>query len=281
MYIVGMSDVHVVKHRKGISSSQVSVLELLCKFRFASIELLVKSLNLKTVPGLRRKLKMLVEQGYAGIRYDRSYKIKGKPAAYYITAKGLKALRDLPGHDHIDERFIKSCYRDKTIKEEFINQHLILYRASHELKRLYPDIKFFTRRDLIPYTHFPADPPGAFLALKAEGQADTKRFFLDIIPDSMPRYLLDGMIARYVEYFEAGGWDVTESELPTMLLLCESVTTEKRVIRQAAKKLQSLHSDEPKYLTSTIHALRNATRNEKNIWSDVDDPDELMTLAEN
>ena len=267
-----------VKHRSRISSSQIAVLDLLCQFRFASIDLLVISLNLKTLPGLRRKLKILVDQGYAGRRYDSSYRIKGMPVAYYITAKGLKALQALPKHEHIDERFIKSGYRDKSSTESFISQHLAIYQASHDLRRLYPEIKFFTRRDLIPFTHFPENPPDAFLALQQVGDSGARRFFLDYIPDDMPRYLLDSKIAKYVRYFEEDGWAPTNSPLPTMLLLCESVTTERRVLRQTAKKLQTLNSDEPEYYTSTTRALKNASRNEKDIWTSVEDPDELQII---
>jgi len=274
-----MSEKQVVKHRSSVSSSQVAVLELLCQFRFASVDLLSLSLNLKTVPGLRRKLKILVDQGYAGRRYDSSYRIKGMPVAYYITAKGLKALQALPGHEHIDERFIKSCYRDKSTTVPFIEQYLAIYQSAHDLKRLYPEIKFFTRRGLIPFTHFPENPPDAFLGLRQAGDSDARRFFLDYIPDDMPRYPLDSKIAKYVQYFEEDGWAPSKSPLPTMLLLCESVATERRVLRQTARKLQALNSDEPEYYTSTIRALKNATGDEKDIWTSVADPDNISDLA--
>ncbi len=181
-----MADVVGTKHRKELSSSQIAVVELLFKYRFGSVELLRSSLSLQTNAGLYRKLAILINKGYVGKRYDSRYKIVGKPAAYYLSPKGLSELRKLPKHESIDDNLIKYAYNDKRItSEQFIKHNLNIYKTSLQLTRLYPGLKFYTKRETKGLSYMPKNQPDAFVSLKPDNQAEPSRFFLDLIPDSM------------------------------------------------------------------------------------------------
>ncbi len=253
-------------------------MKLLYKYRFGSIELLKVSLELSVGPSLYRKLETLCDRGYIGKRYESSYKIRGLPAAYCVLAKGLQELQKLPGYEPIDEKVIKYSYKDKTVSQAFISHNLQVYRTAIELQRLYPAIKFFTRRELTGRKHFPKNLPDAFVSLQAENTAKPRRYFLDLIPDSTPRYVIDKRIGDYYEFFETGGWEATKSPLPAMLLLCESGSFEKRLQQLVSRKRRSLDSDEPEYFTSTLSALKSVNADSKIIWSNVDQPDEPQAL---
>ncbi|MFI5270948.1 MAG: replication-relaxation family protein [Candidatus Saccharimonadales bacterium] len=272
-----MADVVSTKHRKEISSSQIEVVELLFKYRFCSVELLRSSLSLQTKAGLYRKLAILIDKGYVGKRYDKSYRILGKPAVYYLLPKGLSELRKLPKHESIDDNLIKYAYNDKRItSEQFIKHSLNIYKTSLQLTRLYPVLKFFTKREIKGLSYLPKNLPDAFVSLKLDNQTEPSRFFLDLIPDSMFGRELNKKVAAYIDFFEGDSWQaVAGNSLPRLLLLCENGTTEKRVQRQLARQM---YDEELECYTSTFLSLANANASEYAIWSDVLDPDDLIFL---
>ncbi len=87
---------------------------------------------------------------------------------------------------------------------------------------------------------------------------------------------MDKKVAAYVDFFDGDSWQaVAGNNLPNLLLQCESGSTEKRVQRQIARQL----SDEVlECYTSTYLSLANANTNEYAIWSDVSEPENLVSL---
>ena len=270
-----------VKFRHGLNSGQLAVLELVYKYRFCSVDLLLHSLGLRDSSSLYRKLVRLCEQGYIGKRYDSSYKLLGRSAAYYLLPKGFRALQKLEKYqDLITDATIKASYKDKTLKEDFIDHNLAVYAASFEFMKLHSTLKFFAKRELVPYSYFPNQRPDGFLSIRINGKDEEPlRFFVDYIEDSMPRFILDKKVKDYVTFFEEGGWDSTGRDLPTMLLLCESPRLEMRVQRLVSRKLYSLSSDEPLYYTTNLELLNNASKKKQVIWTSIDDSDEVLELA--
>ena len=189
-------------------------------------------------------------------------------------------MQRLPEYQSIDEKLIKYSDKDKRISLPFITHNLRVYSTSIELQRLYPGIKLFTKRDLAGQKHFPDHLPDAFVSLKVKGNNKPYRYFLDLIPDGEPRYKIDTKIADYDEFFdeEDDYWGTTKNPLPVMLLLCESGSFERRLQKQVVRQQHALDSNELEYLTSTLVALKNARAEEKDIWSNIEDPDELVAL---
>ena len=264
--------------RSALNTGQVSLLELVYKYRFVSRQLAAESLGVKPENGLYEKLEILVKGGHLGRRFDKRLKLQGVPAAYYLTPKGLRALQALDGHDYITEATIKSSYRDKVVSQAFVNHTLDVYRYTNVLKQQHQELKVYLRRDITRYHYFPDNPPDAFLSLKL---GDTPlRFFLDVIPDTLPRNLLDRRIADYAEFFEDGGWEKTNSELPKLLFITEKGTTEnrtRRTIRAALSRADM--DDELEAYTTTFTALQDAAA-AGTIWASADYPDDRLSLPD-
>jgi len=247
------------------------------KYRFASRQLLAESLGVKPENGLYEKLEILVKHGYLAKRFDKQLKLLGVPAAYFLTPKGLRALQNVAGHDHITDSVIKLSYKDKTVSQSFIQHTLDVYRYTNALRRAYPDLKIFTKRDMSQYEYFPEQSPDAFLSLPTNDPMQPKRFFFDLVPDATPRYVLDRRIAHYSEFFDEGGWGVANSELPVILLVAEKGTAEKRMHRYVRLQLNRSDMEDLQVFTTTTAAISHMF-DEKAIWTDIQDTDDLLSL---
>lgn len=259
-----------------VNDKQIEILELLYKYRFGSRQLLADSLGIKSGTSLYERLNVLINHGLVAMRQEKKSKLLGIPAAYFLTPKGLRVLQSLDGHDYISEAVIKSSYKDKVLSESFVLHALKVYGLTNALKRRYRELKVYLRRDMSRYDYFPDSPPDAFLSLKKDGEA--KRSFLDVIPDGLPRNVLDRRLTSYLTFFEDGGWEAMNSELPALLLVAEKGTTETRARRAARAVVGRLESDEDLDIyTTTYTAIENMDRAGE-IWTHIDEPDELLSL---
>lgn len=264
--------------RSALKQGQIDILEVLYKYRFGSRQLVADSLNIKAGSSLYEKLNVLIKHRLVAMRQEKQLKLYGIPAAYYLTPKGLKTLQALDAHDYITDAIIKASYRDKAVSQTFVTHTLTVYRLTNALKHQYSDLKVYLRRDMSRYSYFPDTPPDAFLSLKINDAP--KRFFFDIIPDSLPRNILDRRITSYAEFFEEGGWETTNSDLPSLLLVAEKGTTETRSRRAVHAALtRASMDDELTVCTTTFNALKNGAVGNA-IWTSSDDADELLSLSD-
>ena len=143
------------KYRRPLNSDQVDTLELLYKFRFGSIDLIREYFSKSSRGLIFSRLKVLEEQGFIAKRFDSSYRIQGKPAAYYLLPAGARKLQDARSSE--DEAInIKSIYKDKSVSETFIQHSLNIFTAYNQLKAHHGDsLDFFTKSDLAGYEHLP------------------------------------------------------------------------------------------------------------------------------
>lgn len=75
-----------------LNKNQLHILMLLFKFRFITIPLLTTYKNLKS-NSLHRVFAILVEEKYVHRKFDSSYNINRKPGIYYLSTKGMAALK--------------------------------------------------------------------------------------------------------------------------------------------------------------------------------------------
>ena len=96
----------------------------------------------------------------------------------------------------------------------------------------------------------------------------------------MPRNILDRRITSYAEFFDEGGWDATNSEIPKLLFVAEKATTASRVQRTVRAALSRADIDkELEVYTTTFTALEGVGLTDT-IWTNVQDPDESSSLAD-
>ena len=264
--------------RSTLNTGQIQLLDLVYKYRFVSRQLVAESLGIAYGSSLHERLEVLVKYQYLGRRFDKRNRLQGIPAAYYLTPTGLRALQSLPGHEAITDAMIKISYKDKTVGMDFVVHVLNVYKCTNLLKRHYPNLKVFTKREISQYEYFPPQLPDAVMSLPSDDPKQPKRFFFDLVSDSVPRSALDRRIASYCEFFDEGGWDITGSELPGLLLLSEWGPAEKRMQRNV--RIQLNHSDMEELLvyTTTTSALERMS-DKGAIWTIVEDTDELKELA--
>jgi hypothetical protein len=262
---------------RDLNTSQINLLQLIHKYRFATRQLIAISLASIKGSALHEKLETLYKQDLLSKRRDIRSIGLNKPIVYYLTPKALKILMAVLPEGTIDDADIRLSYQHKSyVTDDFIAHTLNIYELTQKLQRLHQDLKVFTPRETRQYAYFPEKLPDAFLSLPT-GDNNPKRFFFDIVRDRQPRRVVDYKLTLYNEFFEAGGWDETESAWPSILLICEWSPAERSIQRSTSAQLDRLGSDLRVY-TSTALAVSKADNN-KAIWTDVSDTDELMELA--
>lgn len=262
-----------------LNQGQIDILELLYKYRFSSRQLLLESLGeeVGTDNNVYQKLVVLMKHDLVFHRYDPRLKLLGVPYAYSLTPKGLRALQALPDHTYITDAVIKGWYRNKTVDQKFVNRTMAIHKYTNLLKRHYPSLKVFTQRDLAKFSYFPKHLPDAVLSLPIEEKAPL-RFFFDIIPAGMPRKALDGKLMNYCAFFEDGGWEVTKSDNPAVLLVASNGRAERQLQYIARSRLAKYDELDLRIYTTTVQAL-SGMNEEGLVWTRVDDTDEPLELT--
>lgn len=263
------------KYRRPLNSDQVETLELLYKFRFGSVDLIREYFNKSSRGLIFSRLKVLEEQGFIAKRFDSSYRIKGKPAAYYLLPAGARKLQETRTAE--DEAVnIKSIYKDKTVSETFIQHSLNIFTAYNQLKARYGDeLAFFTKTNLTSYEHFPKPFPDAFVSLEAKNS--TRYFFVEVLEDTQPFFTVIRSIKKYLDHKEGGEWAITETDYPTILFICESTSLQKRLQKQIAKMLNASWVDDLILATTTKEEIGTLKDNAV-IWQSPAQPDEKLSL---
>ena len=247
-----MKSVEEKKKERKLNKGQVRVLELLYRYRFITSELLAKSENQKHLQVTRSRLATLEKQGYIGRRYDSSYKLRGKFAAYYLLPKGLQYLKSI---DVAEPQAIKMMYNDPKASDKFVDFCLSVCRTAQALISFYDEeARVFTRTELLDYDYFPQPQPDLYLSIKRK---TTRHYFVDLYDDTTPAFVLVKKIKKYAEHYESGEWESTGSDYPEAILVCTSHKAEQRLRK---KLLESIRADITVY-TCTIAGLESGGEN--------------------
>lgn len=257
------------RHRQQLNDNQLELLTILNKFRFSTKHLISDYYN-KTKPGtdIHRRLTVLEDLKLIDKRYEPRYRLIGKPATYFLTSKGVRALSKSEDSASPKDLDIKAAYRNKTVGEPFIDHCLGVFSAYNILSG-YKDIKLFTKYELAAYDYFPDPRPDLYIRL-----AD-KQYWLELCASGQPLAAHIAKIKRYIEYASSGNWEATNTNLPTVLLLCDSSALRNRLRKIATKLTNDSWDTEIAFALGEIKSLTNG--NEK-IWQLADDPDECIKL---
>lgn len=170
------------KRRRKLNAEQLEVLELLYKFRFGSNDLFAKHFGKKDRSFVFNRLKILLEQGLIDKRFESSYRIQGKPAAYYLLPEGARILQQQKPDKHIN---IKAIYKDKTVSEQFVEYCLNVFAIYCQLKAKYGDrLHFFTKPQLTKYDYFSEFVPSVYIRIDSKNTEHD--FFLEYLQSSKP-----------------------------------------------------------------------------------------------
>lgn len=259
------------KYRRRLNTSQLEVLELLFKFRFGTTYLVAQALGKKNGTVIKSKLSILREQGYIERHYEGIDRLQGKHAAYYLSAKGVRALKS-----EDNDKAIKKAYKDKKASRSFIDHNLSVFTAYCRLKETYGEtLKFFAKADLANYDYFPQPLPEAFLSFK--GESGTNRFFMEVFEAATPPFAINRRIKQLIDYFEGGDWEATDSDFPTILFICETPMLQNRIEKRVLSSLKN--AEEVEDLVFAMANWRTLTAQDAKAWR-VAGNDELVSLVE-
>jgi len=220
------------KTRRKLNIEQIEVLSLLHKFRFSTNDLFAQYFGKKDRSFAFNRLKVLLEQGLIDKRFDSSYRLAGKPAAYYLAPTGARKLKEQG-----EEINIKAIYKDKTVSQQFIRHSLDVFETYLELRKKHPEIKFFTKTNLNTeaYDYFPKPLPDGFISIKSNGT--TKRYFLDIFDETALAFVIKRRIKLYADYWESDIWDDTGEDFPEIIFICANLKQQERIQNLLEKTL--------------------------------------------
>ncbi len=242
-----------VQHRRKLNTEQLIVLELLYKFRFGSNDLFAEYFGKKDRSYVFKRLSVLLEQGLIGKRFEPSYRLQGKPAAYYLLPEGARTLKKYRDESDTDEVNIKAIYKDTTVSEKFIDHCFAIFTLYNQITTQYEDdLDFLSKSDQANFEDFPKPLSDAYLTLQTEDD-EIKHFFLDVLDDDT-HLLIDASkkIKRYIAYKKSGDWAlVTESPFPKIIFVCNSEEASKRVQRRCEAVLHKAWVLDAEFMATT------------------------------
>lgn len=261
------------KPRKHLTDQQQEILELLYKFRFATTDLIVSYQELGSRVYTYRRLKLLVERGYIGRRYDGTYRIRGNYAFYYLLPRGIRQLRADP---EINVKALLAMYKDGSRSQGYMEHCLSVFRLYVKFNELYGEaLSFFTKSELTGDEQFPKKIPDGYLVLENKEKTITQ-CMLEMIETTIPFFVVRQKILKHIRHCEASGW---QGSYPDLLLLCENASLERRVRRLAATLLVQTDTMNDLRLYTTVAEGLLRSPSSRDILLRVLEPKETLSLS--
>lgn len=234
------------KYRRPLNSLQLQLLTTLYKFRYATAQLIADSQHSTSTRVILARLKVLTEQEYIGQNYDKSYRLIGKPASYYLLPKGVQVLRQQP---FTDQNVLKRIYYDKNQDDVHVTHRLNVFKTYNFVKQNYPgQFQFYSKSELTGRKYIPKDLTDTLLKRKdnpaklpvasKQGipELNEENYFLSYYETIKKTWQLNNSIRRYVSYAETEKWQkATKQDFPVVLLICED-EKQKRLAKKIAEK---------------------------------------------
>lgn len=226
-----------------ITPKQLEILTLIYRFRFLNRTQLQTLLNHKDPKRINIWLKDLTDKNILGRIYSTKLKENTKPAIYHLATKSRKILLD---QEYTNEKILNRAYRDKNASQKLINHCLFLadiyLLLKNESLKNKQELSFYTKTDLADHNYLPYNRPDAYISLKTKRQ--TKRYFLEIIDEGTPRFMLRKKISQYIEYFDEGTWkNRTLHNNPSLLFICPNQNLKDFLYKHIAQVLEEETSD--------------------------------------
>ena len=258
-----------------LKKGQIAILEALYECRFCSCRLLADRLGIRSLSNLHEKLNVLMKHGFVDRRYDKSFRLRGMPAAYYVTPKGLRQLQLIHGRERVTDAIVKAGYRDRVVSQAFVNHTVRVCAYINQLQHRYPLLEVLLRREMMLCSYVPANPPDAFLLLRVNDgirQFGIRKFFLDAVSKDMLPSTINRRIAGYMDFFDSGGWNEANSDMPKLLLLLEDTAMKRRLerIARAIRSRFGLDDEIEIYIAMAEDLLNGDTA----IWLSIDETSE-------
>ena len=247
---------------------QLNILLLLYRFRFLNRIQIQKLLNHKDPRRINTWLKDLTTRNIIGRKYSTKLLANTKPAIYHLATKSRAILLIQPD---TNEKLLKRVYREKTRSDKLINHCLLIadiyFLLNNQSQTNKTKLHFYTKTDLATHYYLPYKRPDAYIAIESKRQ--TKRYFLEIIDEGTPRFMIRSKINQYIEYFQANTWqNRTDHPNPTMLFVCPDELT--KIFLN--KYILQMQEEEPEIdLEFFLTTQDQISNNQADLWEKVED----------
>ena len=235
-----------------LPQAQLDILTYLYRFRFLTSLQLQKLLKHSNIRLTNYHLKNLITQNIIGKHYSRSLGLANQPAVYYLSSGSIKLLSD---QIDFDKRALKRIYREKIRSQQFITHasfvadYFLFLRTDSEKSG--HTQHFFTKTDLLAHPYLIHPLPDAYFARVDEAGA-TKRYFVEVVEDSSPRFALRKRIEQYCDYIDDGKFtEVTDHDFPTLLFICPSYASLIYLKKHIARIYEETSLDQVKIYIAT------------------------------
>ena len=266
------SNVDTVKYRRPLNKQQLKTLQLLYWYRFCTSKQLARSLDKPSHKAIQNKLQILEAQGFIGKRYDKSYKLAGRAAEYFITPKGARALEKAKPNT-TNQWATKSLYKNKTVSDDFLKHAVTIVDTVHQLRAIYgtsDTLTTLTKCYMAQYSHYPTWTPDLHLQVHKTVTSKTRQhYFLDVWDGTKPFFVTVRKVLSYVKFKEEGDW-LDDTPFPAMLAICEDKRAQTKLNRQMKRILNDTWDDELIFATTTKQQLHEATKPTDKIWLKID-----------
>lgn len=261
------------KYRRPLNETQLAILNELYRYRIGTTKLLASATNATDKNLLNRKLVILLEQGYIGRIHEPSYRLTHKHASYFLMTPGVQALKVIPGNNY-SPKVLSNIKRLKQPSDKFVDHALGVFDICNQIQRQLGDnVRLFTKSELALYEYFPEQRPDAFMRLKtAHGE---QQYILEYLESSTPFRVILGKLKSYIKYCDEGEWEVTNSPLPPVLLVCDSPQLEKRLQKYGQTVIEEADDEVLRFYTASVLAL---TAHTGLPWTSLQDLDEKLEL---
>ncbi len=272
-----------VKYRRSLNKQQIRTLHLLYWYRFCTSRQLARSFDKTNPKAIQNKLQILEVQGLIGKRYDKSYKLAGRSAEYFITPKGARAL-EKANPNSTNTWATKSLYKNKTVSDDFLKHCIAVTETAQRLRDIYGDSKklhLLPKSYMAQLDYYPSWTPDLHIEIPGKGETSAKHYFVDIWDGTKPFFVSVRKTRNYVNFKDSGDWQENEP-YPVILAICDDERTQKKLKRQMQRILDEAWDDELVFATTTRQRLETATRPADKIWVkvDTDNGAEKTTLRE-
>lgn len=204
-----------------LPQAQIDILNYLYRFRFLTSTQLQKLLKHNNIRLTNYHLRILTSKNYIDKHYSRSLGLANQPAIYYLSSGSIKVLS---ANSKFDKRALKRIYREKIRSQQFISHAIFLADyflfLRSESEKAERTIHFFTKTDLLAHPYLIHPLPDAYFA-QIDNNNETKRYLIEIIEDSSPRFAIRKRIEQYCDYIDDGKFtETTGHDFPTLLFIC-------------------------------------------------------------
>lgn len=220
------------KHRSKLSVEQIKLLGLIAKFRFVTVELICKWRE-KSKATVYERFAVLEDLGYLQKRYEKSWKLLGRPAVYSLTGKGLRAVRDYkPGY--FTDAVIRNQYKNKSASSQLVDHSLATSKLCLQLHKQYEQYDIFSKSEMNQFEAFMRPLPDFYIRVnRPDEDGNSVHYQLEVIEAGTFTWMVRKRINTHQEWFDDNneeGWEFKDN-YPTLLLVCDNNSTEKRIHR--------------------------------------------------